>query len=99
MPELGGFALCREVEAFDPLLPVIVITGHSGMSFALRAMQSGAADYLVKPVDADAVLVSVRRALETRAMKVELRQHAGSGAPDAKRRKACASVVAGREEA
>jgi len=44
-------------------LPVIFLTGHADVSSSVRAMRSGAVDFLEKPVDGDTLLGSVARAL------------------------------------
>lgn len=53
-------------------IPVIVITADSSSSRTIRAMQAGAFDYLVKPLEPEAVRAAVRRALEQRRMARDL---------------------------
>ena len=47
-----------------PDAAVIIVTGYADIEGAISAMQSGAADYILKPVNADALLASVRRTLQ-----------------------------------
>lgn len=56
-----------------PEIPVIVITADSSSSRTIRAMQAGAFDYLVKPLEPEAVRAALRRALEQRRMARDLR--------------------------
>jgi signal transduction histidine kinase len=74
MPEMDGIALCRSLYAYDPGLPVIVVTGFADTALAVQALQAGAEDYLTKPVELDQLLLSIQRAIERRAAAVE-RQH------------------------
>lgn len=44
-----GLALLTEIHALHPDLPVIVVTGHSGVAIAVAAMRAGASDFIMKP--------------------------------------------------
>lgn len=63
MPELSGLDLLRRLRELDIRMPVIVITGHGDVPLAVEAMKAGAVDFLEKPFDDEALLVSVRAAL------------------------------------
>ena len=71
MPRMGGMALLSELRAQDPGIPVIVVTAMEALSTAVTAMRAGADDYLTKPVDVDALLLSVERVSERRALRAE----------------------------
>jgi len=62
----GEGEVLRAVTASNGMLPVVVVTGHPSVASAIEAMRSGVIDYLLKPVDFDELLRTVRRALETR---------------------------------
>ena len=47
-----------------PDAAVIIVTGYADIEGAISALQSGAADYILKPVNPDALLASVRRVLQ-----------------------------------
>ena len=64
MPGMDGLALLERIRARDRALPVIVVTAFGDVSSAVAAMRRGAADYLTKPIDLDALLLGVERALE-----------------------------------
>ena len=63
---------CWKVCADHPDIPVILLTATSDLDTAVQCMQAGALDYLVKPVEENRMLSSVKRALEIRAMRTEL---------------------------
>ncbi|KMO31645.1 sigma-54-dependent transcriptional regulator [Methylobacterium aquaticum] len=73
LPGLDGLGLFAAIQEADPELPVILITGHGDITMAVRAMRSGAYDFLAKPYPADTLVASVRRALERRALVQENR--------------------------
>ncbi|XYH94544.1 sigma-54-dependent transcriptional regulator [Sorangium sp. So ce1128] len=86
MPKMDGVALLGKLREQDPTLPVIVVTAFGDVSSAVQAMRAGAEDYLTKPVDFDALLLSIERALERSALRVEaenlrrqLREREGEG--------------------
>jgi two-component system, NtrC family, C4-dicarboxylate transport response regulator DctD len=56
MPAMDGLQFLAHVKAIDPELPVIMITGHGDIALAVTAIQSGAYDFLQKPVDEDTLL-------------------------------------------
>ncbi len=64
MPKLDGLELQRVLAERDLDFPVIVITGHGDIPTAVRAIRAGAVDFVEKPFTAEAILGSVRRALE-----------------------------------
>ncbi len=71
MPGMDGMALCAKLHELDRELPVIVATAVGDVSSAVAAMRAGAADYLIKPIDFDALVISIERARERRALRVE----------------------------
>ena len=86
MPKMDGVTLLTKLRAQDPDLPVLVVTAFGDVASAVNAMRHGAEDYLTKPVDFEALLVSIERALERVALRVEadnlrrqLREREGEG--------------------
>ncbi|AWN49642.1 Fis family transcriptional regulator [Methylobacterium terrae] len=73
LPGLDGLGLFSALQEADPELPVILITGHGDITMAVRAMRSGAYDFLAKPYPAETLVASVRRALERRSLVQENR--------------------------
>ncbi|MEK6815756.1 MAG: sigma-54 dependent transcriptional regulator [Nitrospirota bacterium] len=79
MPDLAGDALLDALIREDPSACVIMMTAHGTIASAVEAMKKGAFDYLTKPIDRDALLLTVRRAAdrvslvrENRRLKEEL---------------------------
>ncbi|SHN66102.1 response regulator [Desulfovibrio litoralis] len=50
MPEIDGLELLKRIKVLKPDLPVVVLSGHAGVNTALSAVETGAADYIMKPV-------------------------------------------------
>jgi DNA-binding NtrC family response regulator len=72
MPHLSGHALLEQVTADYPDLPVIVMTATNDLETAVQCMQAGAVDYLVKPVEQNRLVSSVKRAFELRTLRAEV---------------------------
>src|SRR5947209_4268092 len=75
MAEMDGVALLERSKIKFPEMPVIMVTAVHDISVALAAMRNGAYDYLLKPFEREQLLAAVRRALETRRLKVENRAY------------------------
>ncbi len=69
MPEMDGLTLLKHLQQVIPQTPVIVITGFGTVESAVNAMRSGAADYVLKPVQFEDVLIRIKRALEFGEMR------------------------------
>ena len=64
MPGMSGLDLQRHLSGAPPLAPIIFITGNADVPKAVQALKSGALDFIEKPFSPDALLASIRRALE-----------------------------------
>ncbi|WP_339080914.1 sigma-54 dependent transcriptional regulator [Pseudomonas sp. TMP9] len=73
MPGIDGLQLLQQLQAQDPELPVLLITGHGDIPLAVQAMRAGAYDFLEKPFASDDLLDSVRRALALRRLVLDNR--------------------------
>lgn len=73
MPRMDGMELLKQIKEIDRDLPVIIITGHADVAMAVRAMKSGAYDFLEKPVDEDVMIASLSRAVERQRLVLENR--------------------------
>ncbi|MEN5200277.1 sigma-54 dependent transcriptional regulator [Pseudomonas wadenswilerensis] len=74
MPGMDGLQLLEQLQASDADLPVILLTGHGDVPMAVEAMRNGAYDFLEKPFSPEALLGSLRRALEKRQLVLENRR-------------------------
>ncbi len=59
MPVMDGFELLRNIHVLHPGLPVVLMTAYGTVPKAVKAMQEGAVDYLVKPFEASALIDKV----------------------------------------
>lgn len=64
MPDMGGLEVLARLQNRRQDLPVIMITGHGDVSMAVRAMKSGAVDFIEKPVREEALVERVEAALQ-----------------------------------
>ena len=72
MPGGSGLDLLEQVRTRWPDVPVVVMTGYGSVEDAVAAMKAGASDYLVKPVQRDALYVVLDRVIEQRSLRAEL---------------------------
>jgi DNA-binding NtrC family response regulator len=74
MPGMSGFELLEQLKAQVPSLPAVMLTGSRDVKHAVRATQLGALAYLTKPIDREELVLVVRRALETSALRREVQE-------------------------
>jgi two-component system response regulator HydG len=86
MPKMDGVALLQRLREQDRDLPVIMVTAFGDVGSAVTAMRAGAANYLTKPVDFDALALAIEQALAHRELRIEadelrrqLREREGDG--------------------
>ena len=72
MPGRSGLELLAELEERDVRAPVIVLTATNTVNAAVEAMKRGAADFVTKPFDLDAMRLKVRDKLEKRELEDEV---------------------------
>ncbi len=66
MPKADGMAVLAFGRQTDPGVPVLILTAFGTIPTAVDAMRQGAFDYITKPVDNDAIVEKVKRALQER---------------------------------
>lgn len=69
MPGLTGLELQEELVAHQVDLPIVFMTGHGDIPMTVKAMRSGAVDFLPKPVDEQQLVQTVHQAIERNARK------------------------------
>ncbi|UUX49403.1 response regulator [Nisaea acidiphila] len=74
MPHQDGFDVLSSARSADPDLPVILLTGHSDVPTAMRAMKEGAYEYLEKPVGTERLVDVVSRAIAHRDLVLKSRR-------------------------
>lgn len=81
MPHVDGEAILDQITSLNLHIPIIIITGRIDAETAVECMKSGAFDYIVKPVDENRLIASVKKTLqygelrlENQALKEQLRQ-------------------------
>ena len=75
MPGMGGLDLQAHLLAKEVELPFIVITGYGDVPSAVRALKSGAADFIEKPIDGKLFIAAVERAAAVRlTLKAQSRE-------------------------
>jgi DNA-binding NtrC family response regulator len=72
MPHLSGLDLLVKISGKFPEMPIIVVTATDDIETAVECMRAGAFDYLVKPVEMNRFVSSVKRALEISALRDEV---------------------------
>ena len=68
MPEMGGLELMEKVKTISPKTSVIIITAYASLESAIQALQFGAYDYIIKPLDFDDVILRINRLMEHREL-------------------------------
>ena len=70
MPKIDGFELCKRIKADERCrnIPVILITGLSDKEDRIKGIESGAEDFISKPIDPREVLARIKMLLRTKAL-------------------------------
>jgi len=71
MPGMDGMELQEHIHRIDPEIAVIMITAFASVETAVRALKSGAFDYVTKPIEPDELSHLVLRAMEQRRLRKE----------------------------
>lgn len=71
MPGMDGLELLELIKRENPDLTVVMMTGHGDIDMAVKAMKSGAYDFITKPFDHDALLLRLEKALERSSLLME----------------------------
>jgi len=74
MPGKTGIEMVGELRGRLPETPVVLMTAFGSIDSAVESMRAGAFDYITKPFEPDAVVLTIERALERRALEEENRR-------------------------
>jgi DNA-binding NtrC family response regulator len=80
MPGMDGIQALREIKRATPLVEVIMLTGHASVEVAIEGMETGAFDYLMKPVDIEDLLYKLQDAHKKKSLqeeKIRFMEHTG----------------------
>jgi two-component system NtrC family response regulator/two-component system response regulator HydG len=73
LPGESGLTLVKRIQDQSPETIVLVMTAHSSVELAVEAMRSGARDFIVKPINFEALELEIRRELDHQAIAIELK--------------------------
>ena len=73
MPGMSGMDVLKQIKHTGSETPVIIITAYGEIQSAVEAIKHGAYNYFNKPFDNEEVVLTVKRAIEERAMRQEIR--------------------------
>jgi len=73
MIKLSGLDALSEIRAYNPAIPIIIMTAYSSVETAVEALKKGAYDYLTKPLDFDELRLGMERAMDHRQLREENR--------------------------
>lgn len=73
MPVMSGIETLKYIKNINSDIPVIIITAYGEIRSAVEAIKLGAYDYFTKPFNNDEIVLTVKRAIEERTMRQEIR--------------------------
>jgi len=73
LPGIDGLETLSRIRTLDPDVPVVVISGHGNIETAVKAVRSGAQDFVEKPLSLEKTLLVVKNALRARKLEAENR--------------------------
>ncbi|MFC1844259.1 sigma-54-dependent transcriptional regulator [Thermodesulfobacteriota bacterium] len=82
MAKMDGMEALKRIHAYNPAIPVVIMTAYSSVDAAVEAIKIGAHDYLTKPLDFDRLRLTMARALDHKQV-VEVKEDAKSRKRDA----------------
>ena len=81
LPDINGYQVCEEVRAFNPVVPIIMLTARSQESDKVRGLEVGADDYVTKPFSVAELLARIKaifRRLQRTAATEEMLEIGGA---------------------
>lgn len=71
MTGISGIEALKEIKAYNPAIPILIMTAYSDVETAVAAIKAGAYDYLTKPLDFEDLRLTMERALDHAALRDE----------------------------
>jgi len=75
MPGMDGIQALMEIKKTNPLIEVIMLTGHASLETARKGMEMGAFDFLMKPVNIDELLYKLEDAHKNKSIQEAKIEH------------------------
>jgi DNA-binding NtrC family response regulator len=72
LPDMDGLKVLEGIHACKDALPILIMTAYGSVDTAVRAIKSGAYDYLVKPLDLEDVQAKLGRAIEASQLRAQV---------------------------
>ncbi|MBF0526382.1 MAG: response regulator [Deltaproteobacteria bacterium] len=73
MPGMTGIEALAKIKKIDPLLEVIILTGHASVDTAIEIMKHGGCEYLLKPCPVDELTARIDAAYERKVTRTKVR--------------------------
>jgi DNA-binding NtrC family response regulator len=73
LPDVNGIHVLKQLKEIQPDMPTVMITAYGDTKMVVEAIRAGAQDYLVKPIDAQELKLTVKNALEACQLKERIR--------------------------
>jgi DNA-binding NtrC family response regulator len=74
LPDMNGTELLVQLKALQPDIAALLVTGYASLQTAIKAVRSGASDYLLKPLDMDCLFSVIEQALARQRSVLESRR-------------------------
>jgi two-component system response regulator HydG len=71
MARMSGIEALEKITAYNPSIPVIIMTAYSSVESAVEALKTGAYDYLIKPLDFEVLKLTLERAHDHAGLRTE----------------------------
>jgi len=69
MPGMDGIETLKQIKQIEPLIEIVMLTGHASIESGMEAMKLGAYDYVMKPCDIDELLIKSGDAYQHKLLK------------------------------
>jgi signal transduction histidine kinase len=75
MPGMDGIDLLQKIKRVNPEVEVVMITGHGDMDLAIKSLKFEATDFITKPINVDALEISLQRAQDKILIRQQLKEY------------------------